>query len=59
MKAREVELADPKVFEDFGRWNTLHLEQQNWKQDLERLTARWESLSAELEEVKQKLGALK
>ena len=27
--------------------------------DLERLTARWESLSAELDEVKQKLGALR
>lgn len=59
VKARELELANPKVFEDFGKWNALHLEQQNWKQDLERLTARWESLSAELEEVKQKLGALK
>lgn len=59
LKARELELANPKLFEDFGKWNALHLEQQNWKQDLERLTARWESLSAELEEVKQKLGALK
>jgi ATP-binding cassette, subfamily F, member 3 len=59
VKARELELANPKLFEDFGKWNALHLEQQNWKQDLERLTARWESLSAELEEVKQKLGALK
>ena len=59
VKARELELANPKLYEDFGKWNTLHQEQQNWKRDLERLTSRWESLSAELEEVKQKLGALK
>jgi ATP-binding cassette subfamily F protein 3 len=59
VKARELELANPKLYEDFGRWNALHQEQQSWKRDLERLTSRWESLSAELEEVKQKLGALK
>jgi ATP-binding cassette subfamily F protein 3 len=59
VKARELELANPKLYEDFGKWNALHQEQQNWKRDLERLTSRWESLSAELEEVKQKLGALK
>lgn len=59
VKARELELADPKLYEDFGKWNALHQEQETWRRDLERLTARWESLSAELEEVKQKLGALK
>lgn len=58
VKAREVELADPKLYEDFGRWNALHQEQEAWKRDLERLTARWESLSAELEEIKSKLAAL-
>jgi len=59
VKARLMELADPKLYEDFGRWNALHLEQESWKRDLERLTSRWESLSAELEEVKQKLTALR
>jgi ATP-binding cassette subfamily F protein 3 len=59
VKSRDVELADPKLYEAFGRWNALHQEQEGWKRDLERLTARWESLSAELEEVKQKLGALR
>jgi ATP-binding cassette, subfamily F, member 3 len=59
VKARELELANPKLYEDFGKWTALHQEQQNWKRDLERLTSRWESLSAELEEVKQKLGALR
>jgi ATP-binding cassette subfamily F protein 3 len=58
VKAREAELADPKLYEDFGRWNAYHQEQESWKRDLERLNARWESLSAELEEVKQKLTAL-
>ncbi|ALA60440.1 ABC-F family ATP-binding cassette domain-containing protein [Nitrospira moscoviensis] len=59
VKAREAELADPKLYEDFGRWNELHQEQEAWKRELERLTSRWESLSAELEEVKQKLTALR
>lgn len=57
LKTREAELADPKLYEDFGRWNEFHQEQEAWKRDLERLTARWESLSAELEDVKQKLTA--
>jgi ATP-binding cassette subfamily F protein 3 len=51
-------LADPKLYAEFDRWNLLHQEQETWQRDLERLTARWESLSAELEGVKQKLGAL-
>jgi len=59
VKTRDIELADPKLYEEFGKWNVLHQEQDVWKRDLERLTARWESLLAELEEVKQKLGALR
>jgi len=58
VKARQVELADPKLYEDFGKWNALHTEQESWKRDLERLTSRWETLSAELEDVRQKLTAL-
>jgi ATP-binding cassette, subfamily F, member 3 len=59
VKARQVELADPKLYEDFGKWNALHTEQESWKRDLERLTSRWETLSAELEDVRQKLTALR
>ncbi len=59
IKARDLELADPKLYEEFAKWNTLHQEQDGWKKELERLTARWESLSAELEEVRQKLGELR
>ena len=59
VKARELELADSSLYKDFGKWNVLHQEQDGWKRDLERMTARWESLSAELEGVKQKLGALR
>ena len=58
VKTRDAELANPKLYEELGQWNVLHQEQDVWKRDLERLTARWEALSAELEEVKQKLGAL-
>jgi len=58
MKARDLELADSSLYNDFGKWNVLHQEHDGWKRDLERMTARWESLSAELEEVKHKLSAL-
>ncbi len=59
VRARDIELADPELYQDFGKWNVLHQEQEEWKRDLERMTARWESLSAELEEVKHKLAALR
>ncbi|MFN3681817.1 MAG: hypothetical protein ACK4VP_07235, partial [Nitrospira sp.] len=57
VNAREAELANPDLYHDFGKWNLLHQEQEGWKRDLDRLTARWESLSAELEDVKHKLTA--
>ena len=50
-------LADPALYNEFPKWNGLHQEQDAWKKELERLTARWESLSAELTEVKQRLEA--
>ncbi len=58
IRARDQDLADPVLYQDFGRWNELHEEQNHWKRELERLTARWESLSQELEGVRQKLEAL-
>jgi len=58
IKERDQILADPALYKDFAKWNGLHQEQESWKKELERLTARWESLSAELSEVKQKLEAL-
>ena len=57
IKARDQELADPALYQAFGKWHDLHLEQEAWKKELERLTARWESLSAELAGIKQKLEA--
>ncbi len=58
IKARDLELADPALYKDEStKWSTLHLEHDGWKKDLARLTTRWETLSAELEEVKQKLTA--
>ena len=58
IKERDLLLADPALYQDFAKWNGLHQEQDGWKKELERLTARWESLSAELSDVKQKLAAL-
>jgi ATP-binding cassette subfamily F protein 3 len=56
VKTRDQELADPVLYQDFARWNDLHQEQERWKKDLDRMTARWESLSGELEEVRGKLA---
>jgi ATP-binding cassette subfamily F protein 3 len=58
IKARDLELADPALYKsESTKWSALHLEHDGWKKDLARLTARWETLSAELEDVKQKLTA--
>src|SRR5262249_28358929 len=58
IKTRDLELADPALYKnDFTRWSALHQEHDGWKKDLARLTTKWEALSAELEEVKQKLTA--
>ena len=58
IKARDLELADPALYKNEStKWSTLHLEHDGWKKDLARLTTRWETLSAELEDVKQKLTA--
>lgn len=58
IKERDLQLADSSLYQDFAKWNGLHQEQELWKQELERLTARWESLSAELAEVKEKLEVM-
>ena len=58
IKARDLELANPALYKDEStKWSALHLEQNGWKNELVRLTARWETLSAELDGVKQKLTA--
>jgi len=58
IKTRDLELADPALYkDDFTKWSALHLEHDGWKKDLARLTTKWEALSAELEDVKQKLSA--
>jgi ATP-binding cassette subfamily F protein 3 len=58
IKERDKMLADPALYQEFTKWNGLHQEQDQWKKELERLTARWESLLSELAEVKQKLAAI-
>ncbi len=45
IKERDQLLADPALYQEFSKWNGLHQEQDAWKKELERLTARWESLS--------------
>ncbi len=55
IKSRDQELADPDLYQDFARWHDLQREQDHWKKELDRMTARWESLSGELEEIRQKL----
>jgi ATP-binding cassette subfamily F protein 3 len=55
IKERDLQLADPNLYEDYNRWHELHDEHARWKAEMDRLTAKWEGLSKELEEVKQKL----
>ena len=58
IRRRTEELADPALYQDFSRWNELHLEQEQWSRDLDRLTARWADLSQELEGVRKRLEVL-
>lgn len=55
IKGREQELADPTLYQEYDRWHALHEEQVQWKQELDRLTAKWTNLSQELDEVKRKV----
>ncbi len=58
IRSRDQELADPDLYQDFGRWNELHLEQERWKHELERLTTRWGTLSQEVEAVRKRLEVM-
>ncbi|WP_447979243.1 ABC-F family ATP-binding cassette domain-containing protein [Candidatus Nitrospira bockiana] len=58
IKQRDQELADPALYEDYDRWHELHLEHSRWKQELDRLTAKWTDLSQELEQVRGRLSVL-
>jgi ATP-binding cassette subfamily F protein 3 len=56
--ARDQELADPVLYQDFARWHELHAEQERWRKDLDGLTGRWSEMSQELESVKKSLEAV-
>ena len=55
IKARGTELATPELYQDFPRWNELHLEHERWKHDLEILANKWSDLSSQLESKKQEM----
>ena len=55
IKQRDIELAVPATYQDYARWNTLHLEREQWAKDLDTLTHRWDRLSAELESQKSQI----
>ncbi len=58
IKTRDLELANSILYtHEASSRSALHLEHTEWKTRLTQLTARWETLSAELEGVKQKLTA--
>lgn len=56
IKTRDAELASPDLYQDYARWNALHLERETWARDLDRLTHQWTSLSTELESSKSQLA---
>ncbi len=56
IKGRDGELADPAIYQDYARWNELHLEREKWSRNLDRLTHKWGDLSAQLEEQKSRIS---
>jgi len=56
--ARSAELADPEVYDDASRRNTLLSDFQKAQDKLDELTARWESASEELERAEAELAEL-
>jgi ATP-binding cassette subfamily F protein 3 len=56
IKERDTQLADPTLYQNYTRWSELHEEQTRWKAVLEHLTAKWESASKELEDVRRELA---
>ena len=56
IKNRDVELAAPDTYQDYARWNALHLEREEWSKESERLTHRWEALSSQLESQKAQIS---
>ena len=56
IKARAEELATPKLYQDFPRWNELHQEHERWKEELDVLTNQWSALSTELADLKDQLA---
>ena len=58
IQQRDKELADPAIYQDYSRWNTLHQEREKWGSDLERLTSKWSDLSTQLETSKHQLEKL-
>ena len=59
IKARGTELAAPELYQDFPRWNELHLEHEQWKHALEILANKWSDLSSQLESKKQEMDRVK
>ena len=49
IKNRDAELANPATYQDYARWNNLHLEREEWGKELDVLTHQWESLCSQLE----------
>ena len=56
IKNRDVELAAPDTYQDYARWNTLHVEREEWAKESERLTHRWEALNNQLESQKAQIS---
>lgn len=56
IKNRDTELAAPETYQDYARWNALHLEREEWGKELDVLTHRWETLSGQLESQRAQLA---
>jgi ATP-binding cassette, subfamily F, member 3 len=57
LHGRDQELAGQELYQDHERWHALHLERQQWDNDLERLMERWARQSEEVTECRRQLDA--
>jgi ATP-binding cassette subfamily F protein 3 len=52
IKNRDTDLANPDTYQDYARWNTLHLEREEWGKELDVLTHKWSDLLTKLQSIK-------
>jgi ATP-binding cassette, subfamily F, member 3 len=55
IRGRDADLGSAQLYQDHERWHALHLERQQWDQDLERLMEAWARQSETVAALRQQL----